>query len=250
MNGIGVIIQARMSSKRFPGKVLMPFCAGDSVLGYLLKKIKRGINSIPIIVATTNESADDVIVDFVNKQDGVIAFRGDEYNVLGRFMECANKNNLTKIVRVCSDNPFIDVEGLRKLIDYVEFNDVDYAGYYIGDTFSIKTHFGLWGEVVKVSALEKVAERTNEMVYLEHVTNYIYENERDFKIAKIKPTAKLPVNCSIRFTMDTESDYLNLRRVCELLNGKDDSIENLFNVTHGDDVLLQEMERQILLNKK
>lgn len=249
-NALGVIIQARLGSKRFPRKVLMPFYGGDTVLEYLLKRIKRAINGIPIIVATSVEKIDDEIPELLKGCNDFSVFRGDECNVLDRFIKCATEYGFKKVIRVCADNPFLDVNGLGRLIDYMQKKNVDYAGYYIDGTPSIKTHYGLWAEGVSLSALKKVAKITNEKVYLEHVTNYIYENEEIFDIAKIEGPIELPIGCPIRFTMDTEGDYVNLRSVCELLQGEDDCMENLLRVVQVNKTLLQDMRKEIVLNKK
>lgn len=247
---LGVVIQARLGSVRFPGKVLMPFCLGDTVLEYLIKRIRKAGEKIPIIVATSNEHADDKILDVLGGFDDVFAFRGDENNVLNRFIECAKKYDLKKIIRVCADNPLLDVDGLKRLIDYMKDNDVDYVGYYIEDIPAIKTHFGLWAEGVSAEALEKVSKRTKDQVYLEHVTNYIYEHDSDFDIARLEPLNKLLSNGSVRFTMDTKNDYLNLRQIIEMLGGKDDSVDNILRIVLKNERLLERMKKEILLNKK
>ena len=250
LDALGIIIQARLGSNRFPRKVLMPFYGGDTVLEYLIKRIRRAIDGIPIIVATSVEKIDDEIPDLLKGCNDVSVFRGDECNVLDRFIKCATEYGFKKVIRVCADNPFLDVKGLAGLISYMQEKNVDYAGYYIEETPAIKTHYGLWAEGVSLSALEKVAKKTNEKVYLEHVTNYIYENEKVFDIGKIGSRIELPISCPIRFTMDTERDYTNLRRVCELLQGEDECIESLLRVVQADGALLENMRKEIVLNKK
>ncbi len=101
------IIQARMGSSRLPGKTLLNF-EGSTILGYLLTTlIEQGINPQNIIVATTNNLLDELIVDYVSALD-ITVFSGEEKNVLKRYQEASKLTNCKHIVRLTSDNPLLD----------------------------------------------------------------------------------------------------------------------------------------------
>ena len=80
---IGIIIQARMTSTRLPGKVLKPFQDNSTILGRLCKNLK--LLHLPMIIATSTNPDDDRIVEFC-KKNKIQYFRGEEQNVLKRFL--------------------------------------------------------------------------------------------------------------------------------------------------------------------
>ena len=88
-NSIGCIIQARMKSKRLPGKVLYKI-DNTTILEILISRLKK--LGIKIIIATTKNKPDDKIVK-VSRKNKVFIFRGNEKNVLKRYYDCAKKIN-------------------------------------------------------------------------------------------------------------------------------------------------------------
>ena len=106
---IGCIIQARMGSTRLPGKILEKVDETNHVLKFLINQLEYSRLLDKIIIATTRNVEDDVIIEFA-KQNNLENFRGDENNVLNRYFETAKKFSLDAIVRITSDNPLIDPE--------------------------------------------------------------------------------------------------------------------------------------------
>ena len=100
---IGVIIQARMTSTRLPGKVMLDLC-GKSVLEQEIRRIMQSNHEMSIIIATTTNESDNVIVEFAEK-NGLKVFRGSENDVLSRYYYAAVENHLDIIIRITSDCP-------------------------------------------------------------------------------------------------------------------------------------------------
>jgi len=100
-----IIIQARLSSSRLPRKVLMPFVNNKSILQILIENLLKVFSKDQIILATTKSDIDDELEKFAinNKLN---YFRGEESNVLKRFIDCAEHFKVSNIIRVCADNPF------------------------------------------------------------------------------------------------------------------------------------------------
>jgi spore coat polysaccharide biosynthesis protein SpsF len=236
---LGIIIQARKGSTRLPGKVVMPFYEGEGVLEIIIKRIAEKYSTRQIILATTNNSSDDDIAK-IGKSLGVDVFRGSEDNVLSRFTEVVKLNNLEGVIRVCADNPFLDVDSFVDFIRWETESKADYIGFGISPTHpTIKTHFGLWAEYVSSSALIKTSELTQEKLFVEHVTNFIYGNPSIFKI-EIHP---LPNNWSseknIRFTLDSKEDFDLLQKLyqdCILQNIKFSPTELISYVKKNSDI--------------
>ena len=110
MNNLGIIVQARTSSARLPNKVVLPFYRNKSIIEIIIEKLKK--LDLKIYVATSKKKSDDIIEKICNKVR-VTCYRGDEHNVLSRFILISEQNNLSHAVRVCCDNPFINIELLN-----------------------------------------------------------------------------------------------------------------------------------------
>ncbi len=204
---IGIIIQARTGSTRLPKKMILPFFNEVGLLETMLIRLKKGVPDIPIILATTSNKNDDILEE-IAKRNQIIVFRGSEMNVLERFIIAAKKNKLNKIIRICADNPFLDIAALKHQIDSFKKIETDYWTYSKSDnTPTIKTHYGFWTEGVTLRSLERVDKFTNEKLFQEHVTNYIYTHPDKFKIHFEKIDAEIENETEIRLTIDTAKDF-------------------------------------------
>lgn len=203
-----IIIQARTGSSRLPKKMIMPFYQNKSILEILIERIKKKVDISNIIVATTINEEDNSIERLCNNL-GILCFRGSENNVLKRYVDAALQFNVEKIIRICADNIFIDISYLKRLMEKFDLEEYDYYSYQtINGTPSIITHYGLWAiEGVKTKALQKISQETNDKYYLEHVTNYIYNNPTKFNIRYITIHSKIQKNLKLRLTIDTQTDF-------------------------------------------
>mgnify|MGYP000849917296 len=206
----GVIIQARMGSSRLHGKTLLAFYQGKSMLEIIIENIKK-YNDFPIIVATS-VSREDSRIENLCKKLGIECFRGDEENVLERIIQAARRFSIDPIIRVCADNPFIDAQSFSSLLAEMDLTD-DYVAYIVNGIVSIKTHYGFWGEVVRLEALQKALKLSTEKKYLEHVTNFIYEHSEIFKLKLIPYNESELLIDSVRLTIDSEEDFNISREV-------------------------------------
>ncbi len=253
MGGTGIIIQARTGSSRLPGKMLAPFFKGKPLLEVLLERIVRSVApEVKVVVATTVAPSDDAIVNLAQGL-GLDTFRGSEEDVLGRFISAGRIWKLDKIVRVCADNPFLDMASLDHLVKRLGESDADYVAFFTADGLpTIKTHYGFWAEGVKLSALEKVASMTSEKLYHEHVTNYIYAHPESFIIERIPIPASIENNRRIRMTIDTQADLDNLSAIYAALatSGGGMDISQVVAYLDAHPSLYGPMEREIERNGK
>jgi spore coat polysaccharide biosynthesis protein SpsF len=95
---IGFIIQARTESTRYPNKIVLPFFEEESIITLLIEKLKTNFN-LPIILATSTKPSNDVLENIALKNN-IKCFRGSEDNVLQRFIDAAELNNITHIIRL------------------------------------------------------------------------------------------------------------------------------------------------------
>ncbi len=244
---IGFIIQARMGSTRFPAKILFPITKDKNMLAFLLYRLKQSKYQLPLILATTNTTTDDVLVPFAAQQQ-ISLFRGAENDVLSRFIEAAEANGIDTIIRICSDNPLIDIHLLDNLIALAQtYPNYDYYSYYFNGTPVILTHFGIFCEIVSLKALKKVANNYGAE-YKEHVTNGVYRNEQDFRIYKEDLSALLAPYEGIRLSIDTENDLTN---VSGLVDGAPlDTLNSLFPLIIQQQELVDKMKKIIEEQKK
>lgn len=205
------LVQARMGSTRLPHKVLRPFYNNNCILDLLVDKLNQ-IAGTKIIIATSVGSENDVIEQFC-KERNIVCFRGEENDVLKRFIDAAEANGVDRIVRICSDNPFLELTSIKKLVEVANKADAEYISFDINGCPSIKTHFGFWAEYVSLDALKKVQRLTSENIYHEHVTNYIYSNPAIFKVEWIAGPVCLKGRSNIRLTIDTLEDFANAQKV-------------------------------------
>lgn len=250
---IGIVIQARTGSKRLPGKMILPFHEGKGILEIVLERLVKSNIQIPIIVATTIQKKDNEIEEIAKKLD-VTVFRGDEEDVLKRFIDVAEKFNLDKIIRLCADNPFIDIEALQFQVNaFINSDSIDYCCYSTSDkTPTIKTHYGFWTEGVKSKCLKQIAALTSEKVYHEHVTNYIYSHPELFEIQFNEIHETVENSKNIRLTVDTINDYNLAREIySELLkrNVPFNAVD-IVNFVRANDAWLNSMQKEITSNTK
>lgn len=247
---IGIIIQARLGSTRLPRKILREFYDGKTLIEIVVANLQKAGN-VNIIVATSVNPDNDELESFLTER-GVSVYRGSEKDVLSRFIGAAEANGIDGIVRICSDNPFLDWHGVTTLIEQAQISDADYIGYRINGTPSIKTHFGFWGEFVTLRALRRVAAITTDKLAHEHVTVYIYTHPEEYRCEWIECPSFLQGRHDIRLTVDNKDDFENAQRVYSSLIKADPSFElkDVVGYIDSDDELKESMKRMIALNQK
>lgn len=212
------MLQARVGSTRLPQKMLLPFFEGKTILELIIGKLQQNFPEVPIVLATSALHENDVLEEIAKRLDCMV-FRGSENDVLQRFIDAAETFGFHRIIRVCADNPFLDVAELQNLIRTAENKATfDYISFTINASPSIKTHFGFWTEYVTLQALKKVNSATEEPFYHEHVTNYIYGNSDLFQIKFLTANSVLEGRNDIRMTLDTAEDFNTLSAIYSTLN--------------------------------
>ena len=248
---IGIIIQARMGSTRLPGKILKPFYKGQTLLETLLNNLHK-VEGVRVIVATSENENNDQLEAFLIK-NGELVFRGSENDVLDRFIKASEKYNIEGIVRICSDNPFLDWRGVAQLIEKTKTSDADYIGFLINEKPSILTHFGFWGEFVKLSALKRVAATTDEgSPAHEHVTYHVYNHPNEYKCEWITAPEFLQGRNDIRLTIDTQEDLKNALQVYADLKSQNENftLQDVVAYLDSHEEIKKSMISNIFHNKK
>lgn len=205
------IIQARMGSSRFPGKVLKDI-DGQTMLERVIGRVRRAKKISRIVVATTTLSEDKMIVKECQKL-GVDYFPGSELDVLDRFYQTWRAFGGNSVVRITSDCPLIAPEIIDQVISEFELHDVDYASN------ALESH-GIRGfdvEVMTTSALETAWREADQPHCRVHVTPYIYQNPDRFHLLEIPLGLG---NHRFRLTVDTSEDMLLIRSIYAHFHGR------------------------------
>ncbi|MCA0971582.1 glycosyltransferase family protein [Halobacillus litoralis] len=203
-----VIIQARMSSTRLPGKI-MKEVLGKPLLEYQLERLGYCESVDEIVVATTNNPADDVIVSFC-KENGYRVFRGSEDDVLSRYYCTSIEVEADHIIRITSDCPLIDPQVVDKVVESYKKNREQFN--LVSNTVKRTFPRGLDVSVFSVKTLKEAFELASKPLDREHVTKYIYEN--NYKVLGFENDQDLSNH---RWTVDTYEDFLLVKNVIESL---------------------------------
>lgn len=249
----GILIQARTGSTRLPGKMKSVFYNDLTLAQLIFKKLSSLNTHLPVVLATSTNSNDDCLEEWA-KSYGLKVFRGDEEDVMNRFIEAAELYNIKTIMRVCADNPFLSVAHITELLQRQTENNSDYLSYQMKDgTPVIKSHLGLFTEVVKLSALKKAKELTSEKLYREHVTNFIYGNPEKFDVKFIDLAPELSERKDIRLTIDTQEDFETSAMLFSGLcknNNPEVPISEIISYLRENPTVLAKMQKEIEKNAK
>lgn len=198
---VGIIIQARMGSKRLPGKVLKTL-AGKPMIQWIVERLLACKKADILIVATTNSEKDRSLRMFLDGLD-VEVFCGSEEDVLDRYYMCALQYGLDVVVRATGDNPFVDPRECDRLINYYFEHGLDYATG-ISETGGYPKGVGV--EVLSLKSLGVSWRKGRLPHHREHVNEYILENPSKFVQKKI-PITLDKSHPLISLTVDSEEDF-------------------------------------------
>lgn len=210
-----VIIQARMTSTRLPGKVLMEI-EGKSMLWHVVERLKFCRTISDIILAIPDSKENNALEGFAKSND-IKYFRGSEEDVLSRYYETAKKFKCDVVARITSDCPVIDPETADLVINEHLNSDYDYTSNTLERTFPR----GLDVEVFNFKALERAYKDAKEAHQREHVTPYIYEHPEIFRLQSVRAEGifKRP---ELRLTVDTKEDMALIKEIYKYLYNPDE----------------------------
>lgn len=201
-----IIVQARMGSRRLPGKVLMEVL-GRPLLAYELERLQRVKRADEIIVATTKHSMDDPIVSLCDSMN-IATYRGSEYDVLSRYLEAGHAHHADIIVRITADCPLIDPNVIDKGIEvFLEKDDE-----YVSNCNPRSYPRGMDTEIFTIQALESANIHGVHPLEREHVTYYLYSEPGRCRVGNFEYESDLS---SYHFTVDTQEDFDFIRSIVE-----------------------------------
>lgn len=201
-------IEARMTSSRLPGKVLMEAIDDISMLEFMIQRVKQSTLIHDIVIATTINKEDDPIVELCNKLN-IKYYRGSENDVLLRVLEAHNENDSDIVVELTGDCPLIDYKIIDQVIQVYLDNNYD----YVSNSHIRSFPMGLDVEVFSTDILRKIEKVALTQDDREHVSLYIY-NSNKFSTKEVIALENLfwP---ELRITLDDWGDYYFIKYIIE-----------------------------------
>jgi spore coat polysaccharide biosynthesis protein SpsF len=199
-----VFIQARMTSSRFPGKVLAPL-RGRPVINHVINRLSKAVSPDSIVVATSTDVSDDPLVAYLANL-GTRVFRGPLENVFRRFQLCLEAYPCSWFVRICADSPLLDSKLISMMLPHADaksdlITNVQMRTFPRGQSVELinaQTFAGI--EAGRLSAAER-----------EHATQVFYADPVRYRIINL--VSGDPSLARQNFVVDTIEDLHRLEQV-------------------------------------
>lgn len=206
---IVAIVQARMSSRRLPGKVLMEL-AGRPMLDWVLDAVEKASGIDRIVLATSIDDSDDPIAAYAADR-GTGCHRGPLEDVAGRFLSVVDELDATAFVRLSADSPLLEPAVIDCVVAAYEPNNAD----VVTTVFPRTVPNGQSVELVEADALRRAYPLMDDE-QREHVTQHFYRHPDQWRIVNVDP--KVAVGGP--FVVDTREDA---QRIEKLLRARADA---------------------------
>lgn len=218
------VVQARASSRRLPGKVLLEI-EGRPILAMVLDRLARCRSLDGIVLATSNDRSDDPIAALAGRL-GQRLYRGPLDDVLGRFAGAIGETDAGAVVRITADCPLVEPTLVDRLVERWRAGDADYVANVVEPRSFPK---GLDVEVISREALLMADKEATEAADREHVTAWVRARPEQFGVEGLWMTPPMPDS---RVTLDTAQDLEDLRLLVAEL-GPDPSLDELISALGG-----------------
>ncbi len=209
------IVQARTSSSRLPGKVLLPIGKKPMVI-YQLERLRRCRRVDRLVLATSDHSSDDTLAELVSAA-GFPVFRGDLHDVLERFRACSAQEKATTVVRLTGDCPLSDPALIDELLEAFAKGNWDYLANCV-DEQQLSVPDGFDAEVFRAGLLECAARKAQRPSEREHVTPWFRSKTAGLRWGHFRHQ---PVRPYYRVTVDDPADLEVVKAVVEALEPQD-----------------------------
>lgn len=171
-----VIIQARMSSQRLPGKVMRQV-EGRPLIGHLLNRLEARLPA-EVVLATSDDPSDTPLAEYCAAL-GVPVHRGPLDDVAARFLKVLDAVPAAGFVRICGDSPLMDPMVVKLAMDLFRMGDAD----LVSNTYPRRSFpVGQSVEVVSAAAFRQAYHRFSQPGHFEHITSYFYANPSEFRL--------------------------------------------------------------------
>jgi spore coat polysaccharide biosynthesis protein SpsF len=208
-----VVIQARTSSTRLPGKILLPL-AGRPLLQRMIERVGYASTTFNLVIATTTETSDDPVQRLCEELE-VDCYRGHPTDLLDRHYQAGRQWNADVVVKIPSDCPLIDPRVIDRVLGFF----LEHPGRYdfVSNLHPPTYPDGNDVEVLPMHILELAWRSATRDFEREHTTPYIWERPDHFTLGNVEWETGLNYSMTHRWTIDYEEDYRFVKRVFDEL---------------------------------
>ena len=221
MPKIVLIIQARMSSTRLPGKSMMPL-AGKPLVYQMVERLKNCRKVDDIVIATSDQPEDQVLIDLA-KELNVSYFEGNLMDVRDRYLKAAEKFQADFIIRIPADNPMPDSNEIDKLIEFhLEHNPTGFSSN-LAQVNNSGYLDGIGAEIFSTKLLQESLARSSSETVKEHVHRNFFDYSSQTPVdASWCPIASPKAPAELRrpdiiLDVNTMDDYTKIKGIYDHL---------------------------------
>ena len=207
-----VVLQARMSSTRLPGKVMSQI-NGHPMIYWEISRISKAKLVNKTVVAISDQSSDDILANYLESihQEYI---RGSLDNVLGRYVKAEENYNPSAIIRLTADCPLVMPELIDQFLEIFHKSDFD----YLSNTLELSYPDGLDIEIIKPGIFKILLELNLSEEEKEHVTLGIYSRKDKFKTHNVSNKTNIS---DFRWTVDTSEDLAFVKSIYAYFESKE-----------------------------
>ncbi len=198
------IIQSRMTSSRYPGKMLAPFL-GKPVLFHIVNCLRRINFDLTTILATSTDTADDPLAIY-GSQLGIKVFRGSREDVMQRFSDVLSQYNCDAFFRVCGDSPLLQPFLFEEALKIYTLDNFD----LVTNVFPRSFPSGMSVELIKTKTFKNNVRHVDNIIDREHITSFFYKKHENFRIYNIECKKNLDINLNL--ALDFPEDLKKLEK--------------------------------------
>ncbi len=217
---LGIIIEVRTGSKRLPSKCLKKI-NNKTILEILISRIQN-FKKIKKIIATTKLKQDNII-EKIAKKNNINIYRGSVNDLVKRVCEAAKFYKINHIIQLTADNPLIDLNIMKKMINIYSKSKFDFISNSIIRSFPIGTDIRIFSlkSLLRISKVQKKKR--------EHTCYYYLKNINNFKTFNLLATKNLN-RPDIRLTLDFKEDLKLIREILKKNKNKRITLQNIINL--------------------
>ncbi len=205
-NKYGYLIISRLNSKRLKNKAQLKI-ANKTIIEIIILRLLK-ITSNQNIVICTSKNKNNFYRNLTKKYNLQI-YEGDEKNILQRIDHCIKKFNYEYVFRLTGDNPFVDLEVIKKIR---KISNKKYYDYYYCNSIPRGTRC----ELISRNAINKLNEIIIDKNSTEYLSYYFFRKDLfTQKILKLKKNIRNEQNIS--FSIDKLESYLTIKKMIKNL---------------------------------
>lgn len=202
------LIQARLSSQRLPGKILMPL-AGQPILLWLVEALGHAAQLDAVAIATSTDSSDDATARFAGER-GVSCYRGSLDDVAERLLLAGEACRADAVVRISGDSPLLDPQIVDRAVALFRERPVHIVTNVRPRSFPK----GQSVEVIALDALRTAVSGMTQASEREHVTPHLYAHPQTYAMRTFSADPPRP---EVQLSVDDLADYTRAQAIIAML---------------------------------